>query len=120
MGKTKIVCLKTIERLNGELVILYIMQETTITLDKENKIPILKYIAPYWTANMLNKEMAENGPIDPEYFQMMRNSRKFRVEKRVKECIEKGLPEPVNTNLTGTEELLDTLVNNITTALEQK
>jgi len=54
------------------------------------------------------------------YFQIMRNLRKCRVEKRMKECVEKGLPEPVNTNLTGTEELLDTLVNNITTALEQK
>jgi len=51
---------------------------------------------------------------------MMRNSRKRRVEKRMKECIEKGLPEPVNTNLTGTAELIDTLVNNITTDLEQK
>ncbi len=54
------------------------------------------------------------------YFQMMKNSRRRRVEKRIKECMEKGLPEPVNTNLTGTEAILDTLVNDITIALEQK
>jgi len=54
------------------------------------------------------------------YFQMMRNSRKRRVKKRMKECLEKGLSEPVNTNFRGTEELLDNLVNDITKALEQK
>jgi len=51
------------------------------------------------------------------YFQMMRNSRKCRAEKRIKECLEKGLFEPVNTNFTGTEELLDNLVNDITKVL---
>jgi len=49
------------------------MQETTVTLDKDNKIPILKYIAPYWTAGMLNKELVENGPIDPEYDYIYQN-----------------------------------------------
>jgi len=38
----------------------------------------------------------------------------------MKKCLEKGLSEPVNTNFTGTEELLDNLVNDITIALEQK
>jgi len=66
---------KTIERLNGECFTLYIMQETTITLDKDNKIPILKYIAPYWTTHMLNKEMAENGPTDPEYDYINQNKK---------------------------------------------
>jgi len=52
------------------------MQETTITLDKDNKIPIVKYIAPYWTVHhMLNKEMAENGPIDLEYNYINQNKR---------------------------------------------
>jgi len=54
------------------------------------------------------------------YFQMMRSSRKSRVKKRMKECLEKGLSEPVNTNFTGTEELLDNLVNDIMKVLEQK
>jgi len=38
----------------------------------------------------------------------------------MKEYLEKGLSEPVKTNITGTEELLDNLVNAITKALEQK
>jgi len=66
MGKTKIVCSRDVERLNGKRVTLYIMQETTITLNKDSKIPILKYIAPYWTAYIANKEMEKYEPIDLE------------------------------------------------------
>jgi len=36
----------------------------------------------------------------------------------MKECLEKGLSKPFNTNFTGTEELLDNLVNDITKVLE--
>jgi hypothetical protein len=50
---------------------------------------------------------------------MMKNSRRRRIEKRTKECIEKGLPEPVNTNMTGTEAILDKLTKDIVTALEE-
>jgi len=38
----------------------------------------------------------------------------------MKECLEKGLSKPVNTNFAGTEELLDNLVNDINKAQEQK
>ena len=47
------------------------------------------------------------------YYQLMKTSRKRRVEKRRKECEEKNLPEPRNTPMTGTEEILDTLVKDI-------
>jgi len=40
----------------------------------------------------------------------MRTSRRQPVEKRRKECKEKNLPEPRNTPMTGTEEILDTLI----------
>jgi len=48
------------------------------------------------------------------YFQVMKTTRRRRVEKRRKECKEKNLPEPRNTPMTGTEEILDTLVKDIT------
>jgi len=54
------------------------------------------------------------------YYQLMKTSRKRRVEKRRKECEEKNLPEPRDTPMTGTEEILDTLVKDIDVALEEK
>jgi len=74
-GKTKIVCSRDVERINGKCVTPYIMQETMITLDKDNKIPILKYISPYCTAYIGNKQNAENGPIDLEYNYINQNKR---------------------------------------------
>jgi len=50
----------------------------------------------------------------------MRTSRRQPVEKRRKECKEKNLPEPRNTPMTGTEEILDTLIKGISKVLDEK
>jgi len=54
------------------------------------------------------------------YFQVMRTSRRGQVEKRRKECKKKNLPEPRNTPMTRTEEILDTLIKDITRVLDEK
>jgi len=51
------------------------MQETMITLNKDNKIPNVEYIAPYCTTYMCNKYNKENGLIDLEYNYINQNKR---------------------------------------------
>jgi len=75
MGKSKVVCGKSAERVNGKRVTPYVMQETMITLNRNNKIPIAEYIAPYCTSYMGNKYNEENGLIDPEYDYINQNKR---------------------------------------------
>jgi len=50
----------------------------------------------------------------------MRTSRRERVEKRRRECKEKNPPEPRNTPMTGTEEIFDTLIKDISKVLDEK
>jgi len=76
MGKTKVVCGKNAERVNGKRVTPYVMEETTITLNKDNEIPIIEYIAPCCTTYMGNKYNKENGLIDLEYDYINQNKRK--------------------------------------------
>jgi len=75
MGKTKVVCCKNAERVNGKHVTPYVMQETTITLNEDNEIPIIEYIAPDCTAYVGNRYNKENGLIDLEYNYINQNKR---------------------------------------------